>query len=162
MKPDISSKKEKRYQRVLEQLESLLTKTEHPIPRMATIAAILHHKMDHFFWTGFYLLIDGELIVGPYQGAVACQILKKNSGVCWSSIQKKEVEIVPDVHQFPGHIACDSRSNSEIVVPLLDQSGSIVGCLDVDSQVYNNFDSIDQIYLTKISHLVYQYKNNPS
>ena len=153
----IENKKEKRYQRVLTQLESLLTKTDQPIPRMATIAAVLHHKMDHFFWTGFYLLVDGELMVGPYQGAVACQILKKNTGVCWSAILKNEVEIVPDVHQFPGHIACDSRSNSEIVVPLIDQSGAILGCLDIDSQEYNNFDDIDKIYLTRISHLVYQY-----
>ncbi len=153
----LENKKEKRYQRILTQLESLLTKTDQPIPRMATIAAVLHHKMDHFFWTGFYLLVDGELMVGPYQGAVACQILKKNTGVCWSAILKNEVEVVPDVHQFPGHIACDSRSNSEIVVPLIDKSGMIVGCLDVDSQKYNNFDDIDKIYLTKISHFVYQY-----
>lgn len=153
----LENKKEKRYQRILTQLESLLTKTDQPIPRMATIAAVLHHKMDHFFWTGFYLLVDGELMVGPYQGAVACQILKKNTGVCWSAILKNEVEIVPDVHQFPGHIACDSRSNSEIVVPLIDQSGAILGCLDIDSQEYNNFDDIDKIYLTKISHFVYQY-----
>ena len=151
------NKKEKRYQRILTQLESLLTKTDQPIPRMATIAAVLHHKMDHFFWTGFYLLVDGELMVGPYQGAVACQILKKNTGVCWSAIQKKDAEIVPDVHQFPGHIACDSRSNSEIVIPLIDKSGAILGCLDIDSQKYNNFDEIDKIYLTRISHLVYQY-----
>ena len=153
----IENKKEKRYQRILTQLESLLTKTDQPIPRMATIAAVLHHKMDHFFWTGFYLLVDGELMVGPYQGAVACQILKINTGVCWSAIQKNEVEIVPDVHQFPGHIACDSRSNSEIVIPLIDKSGAILGCLDIDSQKYNNFDEIDKIYLTRISHLVYQY-----
>ena len=153
----IENKKEKRYQRILTQLESLLTKTDQPIPRMATIAAVLHHKMDHFFWTGFYLLVDGELMVGPYQGAVACQILKKNTGVCWSAILKNEVEIVPDVHQFPGHIACDSRSNSEIVIPLIDKSGAILGCLDIDSQEYNNFDDIDKIYLTRISHLVYQY-----
>ena len=151
------NKKEKRYQRILTQLESLLTKTDQPIPRMATIAAVLHHKMDHFFWTGFYLLVDGELMVGPYQGAVACQILKKNTGVCWSAIQKKDAEIVPDVHQYPGHIACDSRSNSEIVIPLFDTLGNIVGCLDVDSQKFNHFDDIDKIYLTKISHLVYQY-----
>lgn len=153
----IENKKEKRYQRILTQLESLLTKTDQPIPRMATIAAVLHHKMDHFFWTGFYLLVDGELMVGPYQGAVACQILKKNTGVCWSAILKNEAEVVPDVHQFPGHIACDSRSNSEIVIPLFDKSGSIVGCLDVDSQKFNQFDEIDKIYLTRISHLVYQY-----
>jgi GAF domain-containing protein len=154
----LNTKKEKRYQRILEQLETLLTKTDQPIPRMATIAALLHHKMDHFFWTGFYLLVDSELMVGPYQGAVACQILKKNTGVCWSSIMKKEPEIVADVHHFPGHIACDSRSNSEIVVPLYDQKGTIVGCLDIDSQRFDNFDTIDAIYLSRISNLVFQYQ----
>ncbi len=153
-----NTKKEKRYQRILEQLETLLTKTDQPIPRMATIAALLHHKMDHFFWTGFYLLVDGELMVGPYQGAVACQILKKNIGVCWSAILKKDPEIVPDVHQFPGHIACDSRSNSEIVIPLYDQESTIVGCLDIDSQRFDNFDTIDAVYLSKIANLVYQYR----
>jgi GAF domain-containing protein len=157
MTQPIENKKEKRYQRVIVQLESLLTKTDQPIPRMATIAAVLHHKMDHFFWTGFYLLVDGELMVGPYQGAVACQILKKNTGVCWSAILKNEAEVVPDVHLFPGHIACDSRSNSEIVLPLHDKSGQIIGCLDIDSQKYNNFDDIDKIYLTRISNLVFQY-----
>lgn len=155
----IPSKKQQRYERVLSQLEELLVKTDQPIPRMATIAAVLHHKMDHFFWTGFYLLTDGELLVGPYQGAVACQVLSKNRGVCWSAINTKQTVIVPDVHQFPGHIACDSRSNSEIVVPLKDQNGDIVGCLDVDSQKFDNFDRIDEAYLTRITNLVFRFKD---
>jgi GAF domain-containing protein len=153
------SKKQQRYERVLSQLHELLVKTDQPIPRMATIAAVLHHKMDHFFWTGFYLLTEGELMVGPYQGAVACQILAKNKGVCWSAVNNQKSVVVPDVHQFPGHIACDSRSNSEIVIPLKNNEGTIVGCLDVDSQQFNNFDSIDEIYLSMISDLVFQYKN---
>lgn len=159
MKSSSPSKKQQRYDRVLSQLQELLVKTDQPIPRMATIAAVLHHKMDHFFWTGFYLLTEGELMVGPYQGAVACQILTKNQGVCWSALNTQKSVVVPDVHQFPGHIACDSRSNSEIVVPLKNKQGTIVGCLDVDSQQFNNFDAIDEIYLSKISNLVYQYNN---
>lgn len=159
MKISSSSKKQQRYERVLSQLHELLVKTDHPIPRMATIAAVLHHKMDHFFWTGFYLIIDGDLFVGPYQGAVACQILAKNKGVCWSAINTKQSVIVPDVHQFPGHIACDSRSKSEIVIPLKDKNGNIVGCLDVDSQELDNFDTIDELYLTQIAHLVFSFQN---
>jgi GAF domain-containing protein len=121
---------------------------------MATIVAVLHHKMKGFFWTGFYLLDDGELIVGPYQGSLACILLKKDSGVCWAGIHRGETVIVPDVHQFPGHIACDSRSNSEIVVPLKDKSGKILGVLDVDSTEFNNFDEDDAEWLEKIIGLI--------
>ncbi len=123
---------------------------------MSTIASVLHHKFDYFFWTGFYLLTDGELIVGPYQGSVACIKLKKDTGVCWAGINRKETIIVPDVHKFPGHIACDSRSNSEIVVPLKDQSGKIIGVLDVDSKALNAFDEEDKIGLERIAELVYR------
>ena len=140
MKPLDSQKKEKRYERIVKQIKELLVKTDQPIPRMATIAAILHHKMEHFFWTGFYLIVDGELLVGPYQGSVACQVLAKNVGVCWSAINSAQCIVVPDVHQFPGHIACDARSNSEIVIPIRDKKGAIVGCLDIDSQLLNRFE----------------------
>ena len=122
---------------------------------MATIAAVLHHKMKGFFWTGFYLLDDGELIVGPYQGSLACIVLKKDTGVCWAGINRAETVIVPDVHQFPGHIACDSRSNSEIVVPLRDASGHIIGVLDVDSTEFGTFDEVDAIWLEQIIKLIH-------
>jgi len=108
---------ERRYKRIYEQLRGLLTKTNDKIARMATIVAVLHHKMPHFFWTGFYRIVDGELIVGPYQGPLACQVLGKNKGVCWACVNRKETIIVPDVEKFPGHIACDPRSKSEITVP---------------------------------------------
>jgi len=121
---------------------------------MATIVAVLHHKMSDFFWTGFYLLDKGELIVGPYQGSLACIKLKKNTGVCWAGINRKETVIVPDVHLFPGHIACDSRSNSEIVVPLKNQKGEIVGVLDVDSKEFDAFDEMDKQWLERIVGLV--------
>ena len=143
-----------RYQRIFEQLSELLADPSNPVARMSTIVAVLHHKMDYFFWTGFYLLDAGELIVGPYQGSLACIRLKKNTGVCWAAINRGETLIVPDVHQFPGHIACDSRSNSEIVVPLRDQTGRIIGVLDVDSKELDSFDSVDKEWLEKMVQLV--------
>ena len=127
---------------------------DNPIAAMATIAAVLHNKFDHFFWTGFYLLQDGELIVGPYQGSVACIKLKKNTGVCWAGIKNKETVLVPDVHQFPGHIACDSRSQSEIVLPVRNKKGEIIGVMDVDSKELNSFDEADREGLEKIITLI--------
>ena len=94
-------KKKARYGRIIDQLRDLLTKTDNPDARMATIVAVLHHKFDYFFWTGFYLLNEGELIVRSYQGPLACQVLKKNAGVCWASINQQKTIVVPDVHQFP-------------------------------------------------------------
>ena len=146
--------KEGRYQRIYDQLADLLKDKPNPIARMATIVAVLHHKMDYFFWTGFYLLDNGELIVGPYQGSLACIKLKKDTGVCWAGINSGETVIVPDVHQFPGHIACDTRSNSEIVVPLKDESGNVIGVLDVDSKEPGSFDEIDALWLEKILELM--------
>ncbi len=143
-----------RYQRIYGQLQDLFKEPYNPTARMSTIVAVLHHKMDYFFWTGFYLLDEGELIVGPYQGSLACIKLKKDSGVCWAGINRGETVIVPDVHLFPGHIACDSRSNSEIVVPLKDRSGQIIGVLDVDSKDLNSFDETDREWLEKILQLV--------
>ncbi len=149
-----SKKKEGRYGRIYKQLESLLTATENTESRMATTVAVLHHKMDYFFWTGFYCLDGGVLTVRTYQGPVACQVLKKDNGVCWSTINGKETVIVSDVHQFPGHIACDSRSNSEIVVPIRSKSGEIFGVLDVDSKELNSFDEVDAMWLEKIVELI--------
>lgn len=144
------TQKEGRYQRIYAQLEELLKDKPNLNARMATIIAVLHHKMDYFFWTGFYLLDDGELIVGPYQGSLACIKLRKNTGVCWAGINLGETVIVADVHEFPGHIACDSRSNSEIVVPLKDSSGKIIGVLDIDSKDLGSFDETDAEWLEKI------------
>jgi L-methionine (R)-S-oxide reductase len=149
-------KKSGRYSRLYQQLEELTLKCENPISKMATICAILHHKMDYFFWTGFYLLNDGKLQVGPYQGPVACQELIKDKGVCWAGINQKNTIIVADVHEFPDHIACDSRSKSEIVVPLKNNSGAIVGVLDIDSKEYNSFDEEDAQGLEKIVSLLFK------
>jgi GAF domain-containing protein len=153
MKPQ---KKQDRYLRIYHQIQDLLAKSNDTDARMATIVAVLHHKMETFFWTGFYCLKDGELIVKNYQGPVACQVLEKNTGVCWAGINLAKTIIVPDVHQFPGHIACDSRSKSEIVVPLRDTKNKIIGVLDVDSSSLNSFDETDAEYLEKIVALIFR------
>src|SRR6056297_695767 len=148
-------KKQKRYQRLYEQLKELVPKSNDPLARMSTIIAVLHHKMDTFFWTGYYFLKEGDLVVGPYQGSVACQVLTKNEGVCWAGVNQEKPIVVPDVNEFPGHIACDSRSKSEIVVPLYNNSGKIVGVLDIDSDRQNSFDEIDEKELSRITELIY-------
>jgi len=144
----------KRYERIYNQLQDLLAKTENKIARMATAAALLHHKMPHFFWTGFYILVEGELIVGPYQGPLACQILEKKKGVCWTGVERKETVVVPDVHKFTGHIACDSRSNSEIVVPLFNPEDQVWGVLDADSRKFDAFSEVDRDWLERIVKLI--------
>lgn len=147
-------KKLARYGRVLDQVRELVTKTSNPIARMATIAALLHHKMEGFSWTGFYLLDGEDLVVGPYQGLVACLVLKRHEGVCWAGVDRGETIVVPDVHAFPGHIACDSRSKSEIVVPVRGKDGRVVGVLDVDSTNPAQFDETDAQGLKPFADLV--------
>ena len=143
-----------RYQRIHKQLEGLLVKTDNKIARMATTASLLHHKMPHFFWTGFYILMEGNLVVGPYQGPLACQVLEREKGVCWAGVKAKKTIVVPDVHKFPGHIACDSRSNSEIAVPLFDNKKEVWAVLDVDSRKFDAFSKMDREWLEKIVKLI--------
>ena len=147
-----------RYQRIVKQLSELLDsgpkQTDDPIARMATICALLAGKIPHFFWTGFYLLKEGKLVVGPYQGPLACAVLPGPEGVCWAAVSGKESIIVPDVHAFAGHVACDSRSNSEIVIPLREPAGNIIGVLDVDSDQLDAFTEADRVGLEAIVDLV--------
>jgi len=145
----------KRYERVYEQIKELVGATTHPISRMATINAILHHKFSYYYWTGFYELIDGDLLVSAYQGPVACLKLKKDTGVCWAGINTKKTVVVANVHDFPGHIACSSASNSEIVVPVFNKEKEVVAVLDVDSKAYGSFDEVDRLGLEKIVALIY-------
>ncbi len=149
-----NKRKTERYKRIITQIEELIQKTSDPLARMSTIAAILHHKFDYYFWTGFYHLVDGELTVCCYQGSVACLVLAKHTGVCWTAIDQKKTQIVPDVNKFPGHIACDNRSASEIVVPIW-KDDKIVAVLDVDSKELDSFDKVDAKYLEKIVGMVY-------
>ena len=154
----IDKRRTGRYQRIYDQLKDLIEgKSPNLIAAMATTCAVLHHKMSHHFWTGFYFVADedgdeSELHVGPYQGAVACQVLRER-GVCLHAVQTKAPVVVPDVHAFPGHIACDARSQSEIVLPVM-REGQVVAVLDVDSDKPAQFDQDDVEPLAKILSLL--------
>jgi GAF domain-containing protein len=152
------NKKAGRYQRLYKQLSELTKKSSDPIARMATICAVLHHKMDDYFWTGFYLLGQDQekLAVGPYQGPVACLELEPHKGVCWAAVDRAEPVVVEDVHKFPGHIGCDSRSRSEIAVPVKDNHGVVKAVFDVDSDKYGSFSHSDSRYLQQILELIYR------
>lgn len=144
-----------KYERLYAQLKAYVVTTPDIWARLATIEAVLHHKMQSFFWTGVYVLVEGELIVRSYQGPVACQKLKAHTGVCWAAIDSGKSVIVGNVEEFPGHIACNAASKSEIVIPLRDREGKIFGCLDVDSEQYDAFDEEDEQGLTKILSILY-------
>lgn len=148
-----TSKKAARYNRLLTQITGLLEKSPDQTAKMATISAVLFHKMGYFFWCGFYRVEEHRLIVGPYQGPVACQVLE-GRGVCLAAVQQRKTMLVDDVHNFPGHIACDSRSLSEIVVPVFNKQGDITAVLDVDSSQTKSFDETDATYLQKIVALL--------
>jgi GAF domain-containing protein len=149
------TQKQKRYDRIINQLRELLTATDDPISRMATVSSLLSHKMGHFFWIGFYRLIDGELLVGPYQGAIACQKLQKDTGVCWACVNQERPIVVGDVEKFPGHIACDARSKSEIVIPVRNAADEVVAVFDGDSDQLDTYDQIDQVNLQAVADMIY-------
>ena len=152
--------KRKRYQRIYQQFSDLVMKSDNVYARMATLSALLHHKMENFSWTGFYHLVDGELTVLSYQGPVACQVLEKHIGVCWTAIDQNKSLVIANVHEFPGHIACDSRTNSEIVIPVFNVSGEFLAVLDIDSFELNTFDDIDREELEKLCELI-TYSEQP-
>ncbi|HCY86608.1 MAG TPA: diguanylate cyclase [Desulfobacteraceae bacterium] len=143
-----------RYDRIYHQLEDLIRdKSPGLIAAMATIVAVLHHKMPHHFWTGFYFTSDsGELHVGPYQGSLACQVLR-DSGVCLHGVETAAPVVVKDVEAFPGHIACDARSKSEIVLPV-KKGEKVVAVLDIDSEKLAQFDEGDVAPLQRILSLL--------
>ena len=143
-----------RYERIYAQLKDLIDKkSPNLLAAMSTMCAVLHHKMSHHFWTGFYFVAnEDELHVGPYQGPAACQVLR-GRGVCLHCAQIKEAVVVPDVEQFPGHIACDSRSRSEIALPVI-KGDRVVAVLDVDSDKLGQFDEDDVVPLARILSLL--------
>ena len=145
--------KEEKYIELIPQIKALLDGETDAIANMGNICAALKYGMD-FFWVGFYLVKKDQLVLGPFQGPVACTRINSGKGVCGTSWLKKETIIVDDVETFPGHIACSSLSKSEIVLPLLDQQNTVIGVLDVDSDTLNCFDNIDEFYLTKIINLL--------
>ena len=140
--------KEETYRLLLPQIQELTAKEEDRIANMANITAALKQAFG-FFWVGFYLVKGNELVLGPFQGPVACTRISYGKGVCGTAWKERRTIIVPDVEQFPGHIACNSESKSEIVVPLFE-NGEIIGVLDIDSDRLNTFDEIDAAYLEKI------------
>ena len=146
--------KDEQYRSLLPQVESLVSGEKDLIANMANIAAVLHEAFG-FWWTGFYRVEGNELVLGPFQGPIACTRIPFGKGVCGTAWQQKKTIIVPDVHQFPGHIACSSASNSEIVVPVL-RNNIVTAVLDIDSKDFNSFDSIDQYFLEQITALVAQ------
>ena len=145
------SKREK-YEALLPQIEAVVTAENDPIANMANVASMLHETFG-FWWTGFYRVLDDMLVLGPFQGPMACTRIRKGRGVCGTAWQTNQSQVVPDVDQFPGHIACSSASRSEIVVPLHNTSGEVIGVLDIDSAELNTFDETDRIYLEKVANL---------
>ena len=145
--------KEEKYRELLPQLEALLAGETDEIAQMANAAALLHREMG-FWWTGFYRVRGNELVLGPFQGPVACTRIAKGRGVCGTAWQEGRTIVVPDVDLFPGHIACSSESRSEIVVPVR-RDGAIVAVLDIDSRELSTFDDTDRIYLERIADLIY-------
>ncbi|HSX09622.1 MAG TPA: GAF domain-containing protein [Candidatus Saccharimonadales bacterium] len=142
--------KKEAYQLSLKQIDAILENESHMILKMATINCILKENFPFYFWTGFYLVNDGELIVGPYQGTLGCLHIAFGKGVCGTAAQEKKTQIVKDVNKFPGHIACDSRSASEIVVPVFNDLRELIAVFDVDSTEVGSFDEIDKEYLEQL------------
>ena len=152
------SKKE-RYTTVLKQVDAILESENNVIANLSNIVSLLKHSFEYYLWVGYYLYDEdaNNLVLGPFQGSLACTRIEIGKGVCGTSFRDKETIIVNDVNKFPGHIFCDSKSKSEIVVPILND-GKAIGVLDVDSAVYASFDEADKIYLEefvkKISNIL--------
>jgi len=142
--------KKEKYEELLPQVKAMIDGETNPVSVMANVAAALHEAFN-WWWTGFYTVNDDQLELGPFQGPVACYRIKRGRGVCGTAWERNETVIVPDVEQFPGHIACSSLSRSEIVVPMHDSKGNVIAVLDIDSKELNTFDEIDLVYLEKLA-----------
>jgi GAF domain-containing protein len=145
--------KEEKYIEILPQIKALVETENDVVANLANVCAALKFSFD-FFWVGFYLVKNNQLVLGPFQGPIACTRINFGKGVCGTAWQKKEIIIVDDVDDFPGHIACSSLSKSEIVLPIFDNQNNVIGVLDVDSDNLNSFDQTDAINLNKIINLV--------
>jgi GAF domain-containing protein len=145
--------KNKTYELLVKQVESLLEGENNTVGQLANAAALLHETMG-WWWTGFYLIKDGELQLGPFQGPIACYRIKHGRGVCGTAWAENRTIVVPDVEQFPGHIACSSLSRSEIVVPLRNSDGEVTGVLDIDSKDLATFDETDARWLEEIARVI--------
>lgn len=141
--------KVEKYKLLTEQIKSLVAGETDQVAVMANVAAAIHLEMG-FWWTGFYRVQNGELVLGPFQGPVACMHISYGKGVCGTSWKQGETIVVPDVEQFPGHIACSSESRSEIVVPVRSADGEMIAVLDIDSKDLATFDEVDKLWLEEI------------
>lgn len=137
------------YETVIKQLDALLTGESNVVANLSNASALLNQFLDRVNWVGFYVTEGTQLVLGPFQGMPACVRIPFGRGVCGVAAETKTTQLVADVHQFPGHIACDSASNSEIVVPIVKE-GAVIGVLDIDSPEKNRFDELDQRYLENI------------
>lgn len=145
--------KDEKYQLLTEQIKALTADENDVVSVMANVCAAIHEAMG-YFWTGFYIVKDGELRLGPFQGPVACMHIGFGRGVCGTAWQQRQTQVVPDVEQFPGHIACSSLSRSEIVVPIVTADGIVRAVLDIDSKELGTFDNTDAAYLEQICAIV--------
>ncbi|MDB5451233.1 MAG: hypothetical protein JWQ52_2361 [Phenylobacterium sp.] len=154
----ISGSKAQRYAALGEEIAAVLDGETNLTARMATVASMLAATFEHFYWTGFYVVDPEkreELVVGPYQGTLGCLRIAFGRGVCGTAARSRQTQVVEDVNAFPGHIACDSRSVSEIVVPVVDENGHLIAVFDVDSETPAAFDSVDQKGLEQILKSVF-------
>ena len=149
----IGNTKTEKYQSIVPQIKALIEGESDEIANMANICAALKYGFD-FFWVGFYLVKDNQLVLAPFQGPVACTRIHLGKGVCGTAWKNKEIIIVDDVDTFPGHIACSSLSKSEIVLPIYNSINEIIGVLDVDSDKYAAFDKTDEMYLSQVLNLL--------
>jgi len=150
-----STDKQERYAILVPQIQSLIEGEPDVVANLSNIAAALKQTMG-FFWVGFYLVKDNQLVLGPFQGPIACTRIQYGKGVCGASWKEKKVILVPDVEEFPGHIACSSASKSEIVLPAF-KNGEVALVLDVDSDKLNDFDAVDELELEKVMRLVEKF-----
>ncbi|MHC8493559.1 GAF domain-containing protein [Thalassospira sp. SM2505] len=155
MQPDL---KKSLYAEAEKELLSITEGETNITALMATVSCVLSEKFDYYFWTGFYVADpqkENELVVGPYQGTLGCLRIPFGRGVCGTAAASRETQLVADVHAFPGHIACDSRSNSEIVVPVINRDGQLIAVLDVDSVEYGSFDETDRVSLESLMQRIF-------
>jgi GAF domain-containing protein len=143
------TKKKENYEILLSNLDYFLVKEDTFITTLSNLSAYLNYFLDDINWVGFYLYDGSKLYLGPFQGLPACTIIQLGSGVCGTSAKDQKTVLVQDVHAFPGHIACDGASNSEIVIPII-KNNELLGVLDIDSPFYSRFDETDQFYLEKV------------
>ncbi|NKE08273.1 GAF domain-containing protein [Mesobacillus selenatarsenatis] len=153
-----SDSREKNYDLLIKQLKALLEDEKNAIANFSNASALLNQFLDRVNWVGFYLMEDGELVLGPFQGLPACVRIPLGRGVCGTAASKQETLRIEDVHAFPGHIACDAASQSEIVVPMI-KDGQVIGVLDIDSPEKNRFDELDQQKIEEFVEVLLQYIN---